>query len=79
MNDKFSTRNPCLLLEKGHEMGLAIPHKMREVINRQILLVIVVDVVNQLTNLLVFTIGIICRFLNNIMMVKQEIKKFVDF
>ena len=75
MNDEFRTRTSSMLFKDRHKVCFTISHELRKVINREVLLIIVINEVNQFTNLFIFTISIISVLAKNVTIVKEQIEE----
>lgn len=75
MNDEIGAGHADLLLEDRHEMGLAVAHAFSQLVEGQVLVVVVVDVVHQLADFLVFTIGIIAHLAVDVFVEIEEVNQ----
>lgn len=75
LDDKFHAGCTRVLLEKSHEVGLAIAHIVGHLLDGQRVLVVVVDAVDQSPQLLIFPIVVIGVFLQDIAVLIEEVEE----
>ena len=59
-------------------MGLAVSHVIRHLLDGQIFLKMLVDVVNQAPQFLIFSVEVICIFLDHIAVMVEEVEELKE-